>query len=400
MNDLRTEPLTGIQPVLLRDFCDRITDLIVPEGLAVAMWRLPQSDEMHFILSSKSIPYSITGDEVEALPAGFVFAPYDKRKPGHFIPAEFMFRFTAGILKDPQSPAETRGYDWFHQVRPVATTRKIRGADRVSLGCADKDRFVSNVERCLKEIEAGHVEKIVPSRMRALPIDESFDPLLAFQRLKDSFPNAMVSLVYLPSVGCWIGASPELLVSVDAENVFHTVALAGTQPYREGMNLKTVAWTQKEIEEQALVERYIISCFKKIRLREYDEHGPKTVVAGSLLHLRSDFSVNLKDTHFPQLATTMLRLLHPTSAVCGMPHEAARELLEGIEGYDRSFYSGFLGPVNVDNATSLYVNLRCMEITRENILLYAGAGVTSDSDPQLEWEETEVKLDSLTKILE
>ena len=97
----------------------------------------------------------------------------------------------------------------------------------------------------------------------------------AFQKLCDLYANALVSFVSTPETEAGWALSPELLVSVEDKTIFKTTALAGTQPYNEGINLKTVAWTQKDIEEQALVERYIISCFKKIRLREYDEHGPK-----------------------------------------------------------------------------------------------------------------------------
>lgn len=196
-----------------------------------------------------------------------------------------------------------------------------------------------------------------------------------------------------------MGASPELLVSVEQSRIFRTVALAGTQPYREGTPLKQVAWTQKEIEEQALVERYIISCFKKIRLREYLEQGPKTVIAGNLIHLRSDFTVDLRETNFPQLGSVMLRLLHPTSAVCGMELGPAREFLRQNEGYDRAFYTGYLGPVNVADNTDIYVNLRCMQLREGYALMYAGAGVTADSVPETEWEETEIKFNTLTTSL-
>src|SRR5690606_41660887 len=65
---------------------------------------------------------------------------------------------------------------------------------------------------------------------------------------------------------------------VKDKKIFRTVALAGTQAWRPGVDPRKVSWTQKEIEEQALVERYIISCFKSVRLREYEEQGPRTVV--------------------------------------------------------------------------------------------------------------------------
>jgi isochorismate synthase len=188
-------------------------------------------------------------------------------------------------------------------------------------------------------------------------------------------------------------------VSVHDNAIFKTVALAGTMPYQEGMNLRAVAWTQKEIEEQALVERYVISCFKKIRLREYDEHGPKTIVAGNLVHLKSDFTVDMKATNFPQLGSVMLELLHPTAAVCGMPLDASLAFLKENEGFDREFYAGYLGPVNVNNNIDLFVNLRCMKLLDQQALLYAGAGVTVDSIPEKELEETEVKFNTLLNVI-
>ncbi len=148
-----------------------------------------------------------------------------------------------------------------------------------------------------------------------------------------------------------------------------------------------------------MVGRYIISCFKKIRVREYLEEGPKTVVAGNLMHLRSDFSVDTKTINFPELGTVMLELLHPTSAVCGMPKMEALAFIQQYEGYDREFYSGYLGPVNVGNETHLFVNLRCMKIQNNVATLYAGGGITEDSEPEKEWQETEMKCQTMLSVL-
>ncbi|HZY80643.1 MAG TPA: chorismate-binding protein, partial [Cyclobacteriaceae bacterium] len=213
-------------------------------------------------------------------------------------------------------------------------------------------------------------------------------------------PQALITLVSTPQTGTWLGASPELLVNVNSKFIFKTSALASTQVYKPGTDLKTVLWNQKEIEEQALVSRYIINnCFKKIRLREYEEHGPRTFRAGNLLHLKTDFSVDMVATNFMQLGTVMLRLLHPTSAVCGMPMEPALKFLEEREGYDRELYTGYWGPVNVDQETHIYVNLRCMRATHGEAILYAGAGVTIDSNPALEWEETVNKMNTLRQVI-
>ena len=70
--------------------------------------------------------------------------------------------------------------------------------------------------------------------------------------------------------------------AVDDQQVFRTMALAGTQPLLTGMKPATARWAHKDLEEHAMVARYIVNCFKQLRLREYDEEGPRTVAAGQL----------------------------------------------------------------------------------------------------------------------
>ena len=117
------------------------------------------------------------------------------------------------------------------------------------------------------------------------------------------------------------------------------------------------------------------------------------------MHLRTDFKVDLKEVDFPTLGTDMLQLLHPTSAVCGLPKEPALRFIIANEGYKRSYYSGFLGPVNSEVGTHLFVNLRCMQLLKTEAVLYAGAGITCESSPEKEWQETQHKMQTMGKIL-
>ena len=79
-------------------------------------------------------------------------------------------------------------------------------------------------------IEAREVVKVVSSRAARRPLPAGFDPLAAFAELSAKYPRAFVSLVSVPGVGTWLGASPEVLAEVTADGQFHTMALAGTQP--------------------------------------------------------------------------------------------------------------------------------------------------------------------------
>jgi isochorismate synthase len=367
---------------------------------SLALWRLPNNSARHLILSRQS--ELIKKDAaIEELPTGFLFSPFDRQKDTLFLKADLSFSFDDGQLKTPETPLENSSATWLGEQRIEGTSSANFRFPKMTTPFREPTQamFTTLVQQAVAQIEAGTAEKIVPSRAKQVPLPQGFDVIDIFQRLCKAYPNALVSLVHAPGHGTWIGASPEMLVSVEDGATFKTVALAGTKPYDASVSLREVMWTQKEIEEQALVERYIISCFKKIRVREYDERGPKTSVAGNLMHLRSDFTVDLRAINFPQLGSVMLQLLHPTSAVCGMPLEPALEFLRDHEGYNREFYSGYLGPVNFHRDINLFVNLRCMQLFENTAVLYAGAGVTIDSVAEQEWKETEIKLNTLLSVL-
>lgn len=366
----------------------------------VALWRLPESEITNLIIAHT--PESIKTNTIEEFTEGFIFAPFDRSRTGYYLKADLHFCFLNKSIATPTTPLQAKSIDKLNEIITSTVRSKFTLKRKISediFDAATKANFEQLVEKSIKEIETGKFEKVVPSRFKSVLIPASFDIADAFQNLCDRYPNAMVSLVNTEGSGLWIGASPELLVSVDDNQIFRTVALAGTKAFEDGTNLKQVAWTQKEIEEQALVSRYIINCFKKIRLREFEEHGPKTVVAGNLMHLKTEFAVDMKATNFQHLGSVMLELLHPTSAVCGMPLEPSLEFLKQHEGYNREFYSGYLGPVNIQNNINVFVNLRCMQLFQGSAKVYAGAGVTIDSNPTAEWTETEMKMNTLLSVI-
>lgn len=377
-----------------REAIQNIIANVLKMGGAFSLWRKPNSTEKVLMICNSG---SVELDEIsleESVP-GFVFAPFDPSQKKIFLPADIVFRFSMGELQETNP--DHRWWTTFdkreNEVPPKLKYHLKSGKD------SSPSNYQELVQLGIKKIEEGELEKIVPSRFQEVTFAEDFDILQTFHTLCEKHPQAIVSLVSSTATGTWLGATPELLVSIDKNSKFKTHALAGTQPYHSSINVKSVAWTQKEIEEQAFVSRYIINCFKKIRVREYLEHGPKTVVAGNVMHLKTDYEVDMNEINFPQLGSVMLKLLHPTSAVCGMPLEPALNFLRKYEGYDREFYSGHLGPINFDNESHVFVNLRCLQLMESSARLYAGAGVTLDSNPEKEFLETEMKMRNLIVLI-
>lgn len=380
-----------------------IFQVAVNLGLPLAVWRAPHQKEVNLMVSFSSAQ-EVERPDLETSEKGFIFSPFNpKSNATLFIKSDFHVSFDFDEViqhEDLTSEENVLQAKFFiqlkEQLKKPVEKLNYHVKDQEKKG-ADLD-YKDLVQLGVDAIKNNEFHKVVPARSKAISLNVDFDLITKYLQLCDAYANAFVSIVSMPETGTWLGATPELLLEVN-HSQFKTVALAGTQRRDIAKPISDTAWTQKEIEEQALVSRYIINCFKKIRLREYEEKGPKTIIAGNLLHLKTEFEVNMKETNFPELGTVMLELLHPTSAIAGMPKEAALNFIQQHEGFDRSFYSGYLGPVQNEQKTSIFVNLRCMQLLENSAILYAGAGVTENSVAEKEFEETEMKFNTLLNIL-
>jgi isochorismate synthase len=231
-----------------------------------------------------------------------------------------------------------------------------------------------------------------------------------FKKLINTYFNAFVYLWYHPKVGMWMGATPETLLKVEGDK-FKTVALAGTQLFKGDME---VEWGDKEIEEQQMVVNSIVEKLKE-ETDELKVSEKFTVKAGNLLHLQTNISGtihNLETSNNQNEIKKLINALHPTAAVCGLPKDKAKQFILNNENYDREFYTGFLGELNISDynlgkseeetlniVSNIYVNLRCMKIVKNKAIIYVGGGITKDSNVENEWEETVNKTKVIKKVL-
>ena len=256
------------------------------------------------------------------------------------------------------------------------------------------------VARTVAAIRQGPCRKIVLSRVEAQGLPDGHDLLGSVEALASAYPSAFVALVSSVETGTWLVATPETLMSVSAGGI-HTMALAGTQWPQGDPDLAELTWPDKIIEEQGLVADYIRDTFAQCGIEGVTETAPRTVRAANLCHLRSDFTARVSNDagHHPAALALLLNRLHPTSAVCGMPKPAAKAFLAKNEGYDRRYYTGYLGPVGIDGRTDLFVNLRSAEVIGSTLFLHVGGGIVIGSDPALEWEETVQKTRTIGQIV-
>lgn len=247
--------------------------------------------------------------------------------------------------------------------------------------------YINGLQFFVDGFEDHNIEKAIYSRIKKAP-RENTNIQLVFNRLAKAYKSQ--ALVYLASdeaFGTWMGATPEILLSGNEEKL-KTMALAGTKS-DESDN-----WTPKEDAEHQYVVDFIKEGIEKQKPSELKVMPVKTVKAGAVYHLQTDFEFKLPANKWNQLIQT----LHPTPAVCGTPADLAKEYILKLEPHDRAFYTGIIG-WRGEEELNVYVNLRCMQVLENTFALYLGGGITLDSDIGAEWRETELKGETLLSLL-
>ena len=348
-----------------------------------AIWCEPEHEG--FTLSISRTPPFEAPVFADAPAAAFVMAPFDAED------GNVAWHLAADIVIGPSDAADHRLEDIARIDIPPAARQNAPP----QVAPVTRETYEARVERTIAAIEAGTADKIVLSRVEPRELRPDQNPVDLVEALSQAHPHAFVCLVSSAATGTWLVATPELLLRADPHGI-NTVALAGTQWPDAEVDPASLTWSDKIVEEQGFVARFVREAFSAAGIAQVLETAPRGVRAANLCHLRSDFAAPAAPSR--RLAE-LLRRLHPTSAVCGMPREPARKFILREEGCERGFYTGYLGPVHIDGRASLYVNLRSAELVGGRLHLHVGGGIVRGSEPALEWKETVEKTRTIAQVL-
>jgi isochorismate synthase len=292
--------------------------------------------------------------------AAYLLSPYDPLQPSlwlkgtplkHWPPSEELPSLTPSPLPDDYT--NTLPSDFLHQVAHIQDS-----------------------------IQKGLYQKSVAFQTQIIPVGTLHLPSFLHTLCTD-YPNAYISAL-VNQHHAFVCASPELLIRSDGLQA-ETVALAGTTLWENRHELG-----EKEHTEQGFIVQHMTECLHSLGL-PFDMGQQQIIQSGHLAHLCNTFSFTLPTAQ----RLDWLNMVHPTPAVCGYPSRQVYHHMQQTEK-PRRFYSGFSGILQPEKM-SLCVNIRCADIIGDHALLYAGAGITSDSIPEAEWQETQQKLNTLKK---
>ena len=323
-------------------------DELIKQNRDFAVYRIPGETHLHFVMQQEGKVKTVYHIEDLNNQTGFIIAPFQVSEELPII-----------LIQGEK------------EIRPIKP-QPVAQQTSTEINPVPNEAYKRHFQTFIQPLHTQELDKLVLSRSLTIDRKADFSPEETFQKACARYTRSYVYLCHTAETGTWLGSTPEILLSGKG-NEWQTVALAGTKNLNKG-ELPT-NWDAKNLKEQMLVVSYIRTQLSSLGIIP-EESGPYTVRAGELAHLKSNFWFYLPDNH---ALGKVLSILHPTPAVCGLPKEKAYHFISENEGYNRLYYSGFIGWLNPSDKSDLYVNLRCMHIGEEQLTLYAGGGLLASS---------------------
>lgn len=264
-----------------------------------------------------------------------------------------------------------------------------------------REHFAKKIDEALQLFEKNNLEKVVLSQAVDFELEHPQDPYTLVQTLAQKNAHAFSFAIPVEGNAYLLGASPELLISKQDQMV-RSNPLAGSRPLSDDEHINQARIHDLYASAKDLYEHQIVvdSVFK--HLQPFCQNlsvleKPEILKTTTMMHLSTVFEGQLKSKQTNALELALS--LHPTPAICGAPTQLAKDFILKHEGYDRHYFAGLIGWMDAQGNGEWVVTIRCGLLTEKNLRLYAGAGIVQGSEAELEWNETEAKMQTLLKTL-
>ena len=272
---------------------------------------------------------------------------------------------------------------------------------KISGEVSSESPFEAAVNGALSDINNQQYQKIVLAQKLVLKNNSSVKGIHYLDRLRERFSACYIFSFSDGSNRSFIGASPEMLLQVK-NNVLMTEAIAGSssrgkkaiEDARLGSSLLA---SDKNLREHNLVKESILKRLSLLGITGTADKNPRLLALANVQHLQTKISAFMDPSvHFLDVASE----LHPTPAVGGQPREQAVPRINELEGFERGLYAGLLGWFNDQNEGKMIIGIRSAQFEDKMIKIYAGAGIVSGSQVEMEKEEILLKQSAMLSLLE
>ena len=256
------------------------------------------------------------------------------------------------------------------------------------------------VDTSLGAIRRGAISKAVLARTLDVDLEHPLDAIDVVESLWEVNRGSHVFL-FEPTPGSAIlGAAPETVATL-RDGVFHATAVAGSirrgdTPREQAELAARLLASDKDRAEQRIALDDMIARLETVAHRIRTDPQPHVLTLARIQHLETEIRASVPAEVG---VLDLLRLLHPTPAVCGLPRDAAMAFLSEEEPFERGWYAGPVGWFDADGNGVFAPALRTGVSTGSGWRLFAGAGIVEGSVPAMEWEETGIKFEPMLEAL-
>lgn len=276
--------------------------------------------------------------------------------------------------------------------RPKKNSNIEVSAKNLSNENFEKSNWIKNINGALSQIEKEHFSKIVISRKKDLLLDKKPSLSVLLYQLGQKNPDCYL-FAYSSNESIFWGASPERLVKYD-KNFIEADALAGSiargknNEEDEKLGIELLSSKKNRSEQKSVVD-FIVSTFGNFSNKIEYPKNPVIKKFGNIQHLFTPIKAEV-DSDFDVFE--LISSIHPTPAICGAPCVIAQHVISDLENYKRGLYSGVIGWLNFKKEGEFAVGIRSALLNDKNLVVFAGCGIVNGSDPEMEFNEAELKM--------
>jgi len=235
-----------------------------------------------------------------------------------------------------------------------------------------------------------------------MSIDYSGEPLNIYRALR--FLNPSPYMVYFDMGDHHVvSASPEILARVEDGRI--TVRpLAGTRK-RGGTEEEDKALEQELLaDSKEIAEHLMLIDLSRNDSGRVSKTGSVEVTKQMFVerysHVMHIASIVESDIREDKTALDVLKATLPVGTLSGAPKVRAMEIIDEMEPEKRGIYGGAMGYLGWNDNMDMAIAIRTAVLKNDKLYVQAGAGIVADSQPDMEWEETQNKARAIVRAVQ
>jgi menaquinone-specific isochorismate synthase len=260
-------------------------------------------------------------------------------------------------------------------------------------------KWKNAVAKTAAEIRAELIDKVVLSRELRVYSKKVFSPSVVLKRLYSQQPDSFIFAVERDE-SCFLGASPERLVKREGAELFSTCVAGsiarGKTPAEDTRLGEALMKDKKNLYEHKVVVNMIRNAMDDVCGHVDVPEQPQLYKVRDIQHLYTPVVGRACEN---TSLLSMVGALHPTPALGGFPKEQAMKKIRDLEGYDRGWYSAPVGWIDYKGDGEFAVAIRSGLLHEKGASLFAGSGIVGDSDPDCEYNETQMKFQPMLSAM-